>query len=197
MIGHTRMSPLTALFLGIFGVGAVGIASGTVVVLYGMRIIDTNASAVLGFADTTIGGTLENLPELLEALPEAVQDLLSDRRAPDYAANMDVAVDFVVDERSGGLRPAMTITNNGDRVVTLLAIRVAALSGSRVPLREWTEVVATPIAIDHDWRGPLYPGNTRYVVLSSAWRNIPTDKIREIQGAVEISDIRVWEPDEG
>ena len=60
MIGHNRMSPLTALFIGMFGVGAVGIASGAGVVLYAMRIIDTKASAIVGIAADTVQG----LPDL-------------------------------------------------------------------------------------------------------------------------------------
>lgn len=75
----------------------------------------------------------------------------------------------------------------------MLAVRVAALDARRTPVREWTEVVATPIAIDHEWRGPLMPGATRHVVLSS-WRNFPADKADALLVAPEISEIRVWEP---
>lgn len=194
MTGHTRMSPLTALFIGIFGVGAVGIASGTAIVLYGMRIIDTRATEVFGFADGTISTTLDRLPELIESLPKVVGDLLDDRRAPDYAANLDIDVDFVVGERSGGLLPVMTITNNGSEVVSLLTVRVAALNRHKLPVREWTEVVATPIGINNNWRGPLLPGKTRYVILGSGWRSIPEERAGDFTGAVEISDIRIWQP---
>lgn len=198
MTGQTRMSPLTALFIGLFGVGAVGIASGTLVVLYGMRIIDTRAGEVLGFADNTISQTLDGLPALLDSLPKAVQELLGDRSAPEYVANLDVDVDFVVDERSKGLRPVLTITNNGSEVVSFLAVRVAALNSRRLPIREWTEVVATPIALeDGDWRGKLYPGSTRYAVVSSGCRTVPADRTEQVIGVVEISDIRVWQPSEG
>ncbi|UCC29443.1 MAG: hypothetical protein JSU86_14720 [Phycisphaerales bacterium] len=198
MTGHTRMSPLTALFIGLFGVGAVGIASGTLVVLYGMRIIDTKANEVLGFADNTISKTIDGLPALFDSLPRAVEELLSDRRAPEYAANLDVAADFVVDERSKGRRPVLTITNKGSEVVSFLAVRVAALDTRRLPIREWTEVVATPIALeDGDWRGPLFPGDTRYAVVSSSWRTVPADRAEQVIPAVEISDIRIWQPSEG
>ena len=198
MTGHTRMSPLTALFIGIFGVGAVGIASGTMVVLYGMRIIDTKANEVLGFADNTISKTIDGLPALFDSLPRAVEELLSDRRAPEYAANLDVTADFVVDERSKGRRPVLTITNKGSEVVSFLAVRVAALNSRRLPIREWTEVVATPIALeDGDWRGPLFPGDTRYAVVSSSWRTVPADRAEQVITAVEISDIRIWQPSEG
>jgi hypothetical protein len=189
------MSPLTALFLGIFGVGAVGIASGTAVVLYGMRIVDTRATELLGFADGTINTTLDQLPELIESLPDAIGDLLSDRRSPEYATELDLDVGFVVEERSKSLRPVMTITNRGDQVVSLLAVRVAALNEGGLPIREWTEMAATPVAIE-DWRGPLLPGKTRYLVMGSGWRGLSATKADQITGAVEIADIRVWKPDD-
>ena len=198
MTGHTRMSPLTALFIGLFGVGAVGIASGTLVVLYGMRIIDTKANEVLGFADNTISKTIDGLPALFDSLPRAVEELLSDRRAPEYATNLDVSADFVVDERSKGRRPVLTITNKGSEVVSFLAVRVAALDSRSLPIREWTEVVATPIALeDGDWRGPLFPNDTRYAVVSSSWRTVPADRAEQVFPAVEIADIRIWQPSEG
>ena len=196
MTGHARMSPLTALFLGLFGVGAVGIASGTAVVLYGMRIIDSKASDVLGFAEGSLAGVLDTLPELLESLPPTLADVLNDRRVPEYAAEIDIDAAFVTDDRNGGLRPVLTITNNGSEVVSLLAVRVAALNANKVPIREWIEVVATPIAIDGDWRGPLFPGKTRYVVMSG-WRGLPAKNADTVMGVAEISEIRVWQsPDE-
>ena len=81
--------------------------------------------------------------------------------------------------------------------MSLLAVRVAALSQDSLPLREWTEVVATPIGLCNDWRGPIYPGNTRYVVLGSSWRSFPMERLGQITGAVEISDVRIWRPTEG
>lgn len=191
MSNHNRMSPLTALFFGIFGVGAVTIAASACIILYGMRIVDTRASDILGLAEHTVAG----LPELIASLPAPLADLLNDRRAPDYARNIDIDVKFIKDERSGGLRPALTITNNAGEVVSMLAVRVAALDARQVPVREWTEVVATPVAIDHDWRGPLMPNATRHVVMSG-WRTIPRDRADDVSPAAEISEIRVWKPRE-
>ncbi len=188
---HTRMSPLTALFLGLFGVGGVGIAAGAAVVLYSLRILDNKASALIGFA----GDTVESLPKLLDSLPPAIGDVLNDRRAPDYASNLDMGVRFVANEHTEGVRPVVTVTNKGNEVISMLAVRVAALDARKVPVREWTEVVATPFAADDDWRGPLMPGATRHVVLSS-WRSYPADKIEALSAAPEISELRVWEPKE-
>ena len=188
MVNQNRMSPLTAFFLGVFGIGAVSIGASAVVVLYGMRIVDTKASAVMTF----VGGTVDGLPEFIDALPPALADLLNDRRAPEYAANLDIDVGFVADERTGRFRPAVSITNKGDEVVSLLAIRVAVLNEQHLPVREWTEVMATPIAIDNQWRGPLMPGDTRHALLSSYRRGIQVDQMSTIKAATEISEIRVW-----
>ena len=197
MTGHTRMSPFTAFFLGLFGVGAVGILSATLIVFAGMLIIGDKAGDLVRFADGTITTTLDRLPGLLESLPESVGDILNDGRAPEYADNLDVKVAFAADEWSRGVRPVMTITNKGEEVVSLLAVRVAALNQQNLPIREWTEVVATPIGMCNDLRGPLYPGTTRYVVLGSSWRGFPAERVDEITGAVEISDVRIWRPTEG
>jgi len=186
---QTRMSPITALFLGLFGVGAVGIAAGATVVLYSLRILDNKATALIGFA----GHTVESLPALIDALPPAIGEVLNDRRAPDYADNLELSVRFVANEQSEGIRPVVSVTNKGKEVVSMLAVRVAALDARKAPVREWTEVVATPIAIDHDWRGPLMPGATRHVVLSS-WRGFPVEKADALLAAPEISELRVWEP---
>lgn len=192
MVTQGRMSPMTALVIGVFGVGAVGIASVTAVVLHGFSIIDSKAGDIIEFAETALESTLEGLPVLLDSLPEAVEELLNDRRAGDYAANLDVAVRFIHDEDSGRLRPVLAITNEGERVVSLLAVRVVALNGQGIPMREWTEIVATPITIPNEWRGPLRPGNTRHVILSSWRRGITRKQANGITGAVEITDVRVW-----
>ena len=185
MTGPTRMSPMTALFLGLCGVTAVGIASGTGIVLYTLRIANLNVSSLLNLADSTIAG----LPELIERLPPALADLLDDRRVPEYAENLDVKVTFLTDERSDQVRPVMTVTNNGSSVVTMLTIRVAALNKEDVPLQEWTELVATPIALNDKLRGPIFPGSTRHIVLRRGY--LRTAGGSAFTGAVEISELRV------
>jgi len=190
MTGQNRMSAMTALVIGIFGIGAITVASTAAIVLFGMSIVDAKVSDVLGIAQ----GTIEGLPDLIESAPAAIADILNDRRAPEYAADLDVKVAFVSQDRSGSVRPTLTITNKGNKVVSMLAIRVAALKDGTIPVREWTEVVATPIAIEDEWRGPLFPGSTRYVLLSSGYRGVPAQMTGDIVAAVEISEIRVWRP---
>ncbi len=188
MVTQKRMSPLTALVLGVAGVTAVAITSGSAVVIYGLDVVGGNAESIVRLAGDTVG----NLPELIESLPPAVGDILNDQRAPQYARAIEVDVSFVGNTGGDRYRPVLTVKNEGDRVVSLLAVRVAALSETGVPLGEWTEVVATPIALnDNDWRGPLMPGATRHVVVG-AWRGIAPGRLPGIVSAVEISDVRVW-----
>ncbi len=191
MVERKRMSPWTALFLGMFGVGAVGIAAGTSIVLYTMRVADNGLRDVFGIAESTIDG----LPELIDSLPPAAKELLNDRRAPDYASQLDVDVRFVSGSKGRGSVPAIKITNNGDEVVSMLAVRIAALNQHGTPIKEWTEVVATPVAIDHDWRGVLMPGATRHVVFSG-WHGIDVSPTEIADGAYEISEIRLWQQHE-
>ena len=159
-----RMSPLTAMFIGMFLVGGMTIAGVSSIVLYGMHIIDARVSDVFGLAR----GSVEGLPDLLESLPPAVAELLNDHRAPEYVKNLDVDVSLRVDER-GLVRPVMTVSNLGDDVVSMLAVRVAAIDADGVPLYEWTEVVATPVAVCDEWRGPLLPHSTRHVRVARRW----------------------------
>lgn len=184
---RSRMSPMTALFLGLFFVGGLLIASATTVVLYTMRIADGNAAKLLRFADNTIDG----LPELIKSLPPALADALHDRRAPEYVSNIDVKVKFIRDEAAGVVRPVLTVTNTGTEVVSMLAVHVAAMDENGTPRNDWTHVVATPLTIDDDWRGPLMPGSTRHVVLSGS-RSLASQS-DTLVAVAEIGDVRVWE----
>ncbi len=187
----TRMSPLTALFLGVFGVGAVAIASVTSTVIYGLSIVDGKASTLIGLAENTV----TSLPEIIESLPPVLADVFHDRRAPEYMDSVEVQVRFVSDTDSQTVRPVLTVTNKGDQVVSMLAVRVAAFGEAKVPLRDWTAMVATPLAIEDDVPGPLFPGKTRHMVLSRS-HNLYGELSDDNGAAVEVSEIRVWTPDE-
>ena len=189
MTAQRRMSPFTALALGLSAITVTAIACGSGLVLYGMTIVDGKAGEVLSWADDAMQG----LPEFIESLPPIVSDTVRDRRMPEYAKYLDVQVDMVPLNDHKGVRPTLTITNSGTELVTMLGVRVVALDDQGRPLREWTEVVATPITIDHDWRGPLAPDNKRRVVLSSCYGGSVGN------GAVagfeyEVTDVRVWDP---
>jgi len=185
------MSPLTALFLGVFGVGAVAIASVTSTVIYGLSIVDGKASTLIGLAENTV----TSLPEIIESLPPVLADVFHDRRAPEYMDSVEVQVRFVSDTDSQTVRPVLTVTNKGDQVVSMLAVRVAAFGEAKVPLRDWTAMVATPLAIEDDVPGPLFPGKTRHMVLSRS-HNLYGELSDDNGAAVEVSEIRVWTPNE-
>lgn len=191
MRDHRPMSPLTALFLGFFGAGAIGIACGSGVILYGMSMIDGHASNLIGFASDTV----EGLPGFLRALPPAVDDILSHRRALDYASRIDVEARLVEGGRAGTVRPVLTIKNTGEEAVSILAVRVAVLNEDGVPVGEWTEVVATPVAVGGSWRGPILPGSSRHVLLQGAFRRLSKD-YESLTPVVEIADVFVWKPGE-
>ncbi len=193
MSQSVRMSPLTAFFIGLFFCGAVAIASGAAVVLYGLRVAETQASRILGLA----GDTLGNLPEVIEALPPALTELLNDRRAPEYAANIDVSAVFRRDAKTQRLHPVITVKNHGDKVVSLLTVRVVALDSNGVALRDWTQVVATPIGVDHDWPGPLLPNMPRHMVVNGGCGHYGATvegmgEAVDFKAAIEIADVRVW-----
>jgi len=184
-----RMSPLSAFFFGLFGVGAVTITGVTSIVLYGMRVIDKRSDAIFGI----VGSTVEHLPDLMEQLPKALGDLLQDRRAFEYAPNIEVAAKFLFDEKRDRVRPSLVITNKGSEVISLMAVRVAALNAQKDAVAEWTETVATPIGIADEWRGPLAPGATRYVVLHGDW-SVQRSDMATLTPSIEVSELRIWTP---
>lgn len=187
-----RMSPWTAFFIGFFGFAGVTVLAVTAIALRGISMADSRIATTLAFAHETIDG----LPDLLERLPESVGDLLNDSRRPDYAGKLNVSATLVSDGDKGRVRPVITIRNDGDEVVSLLAVRVAALDEDNRPRGEWTEVAATPLAIDDEWRGPLMPGATRHVVGSSTWRWAGSREVENLTAAVEVADVRIWHPRE-
>ena len=188
MVPQKRMSALTAMVLGVAAVLTVAIASGSAVVAYTLHVAGGNASALVGFAENTV----HSLPDLIDSLPAAVGDALHDRRDPAYASDLKMDVKFVANTAGDRYRPVLTVTNGGTEVVSMLAIHVAALDESGVPVGEWTEIVATPIALDdNDWRGPLLPGSPRHVIVG-AWRGLGSASLSALEPVAEISDVRVW-----
>ena len=187
MTAQTRMSPLTAMVIGIFGIGGVTIASATAVVLYSLSVVDKNLSVLIGIAENGV----DSLPEVLKSLPD-LADTLAGQRMFDYAEELEIEVHFTPSSREGRIRPVMTVTNRGREVVSTLALRVAAVTASGIPIHEWTEVVATPIALVDEWRGPLMPGATRHVILPS--RRLREDMPNNMTAMTEISELRIWDP---
>lgn len=182
---HTRhrMSPLTALFLGATAVIVAAITSGSVILLYAMHMGDRWGGDIIALAHKGV----ENLPDMIEALPPTIGDVLDDRRAPDYVDQLGVQVRLVSDETGAGVHPVVSVENRGGQTVTLLALRVVALDDKGVPVGEWTEYAATPITIDRDWRGPILPSATRRFSLP---KRCGLDLDAKV--TYEITDVRVW-----
>ncbi|MCO6438091.1 MAG: hypothetical protein J5J06_13440 [Phycisphaerae bacterium] len=186
-----RMSPLTAFFIGLFGLGISLVASVTVLALYGLKIVDSASFQVV----QVVSDTIQNLPDIVDDGHDVLSKLLHDERATGYAKNIEVEATLLGDTQTGRVYPALKIRNNGDREVTLLGVRVAALDDAGVARAEWTEVVATPLTIEDEWRGPLQPGATRHVVVRS-WRGIGIPaKDERFHPAVEITDVRAMRED--
>jgi len=187
---YNRMSPLTALILGLFGVGAVGIAAGTTIVIYTLRVADGE----LGTATELVGRIVDEVSDVLGDLPGGLGDLAEFERSPKYGQKVDVTATIVPSANDDRARLVLTISNRGDEVISGLAVRVTAMDERGVPVADWTEVVATPIAIDDDaWRGPMMPGATRHISLST-YRGL-FGLIDGLTTQVEISDVWVWNPD--
>lgn len=179
------MSPLTAFFIGLFFLGGLIVSAITVVTLRGMNMFDRNVARMVEFAE----GTLDRLPEALENASPLVSRFVGERNL-EYAKNIGVTVQL--SPRPGGktLRPAIQVVNKGSLPVNFLTIRVAALTGQNVPIAEWTEVVATPIGIENDWRGPLAPNQTRYAVLRRGW-DLPEEYATAVTLAYEVVEVFV------
>lgn len=189
MTEQRRMSPMTALFIGLFGLGVVTVGSAAAVIIYSLSIAESKIDKVFSLAENTVA----NLPEVIEALPENVTALLG-RRAPEYIDNVSVDAKLVND-RHGGAYPVVAVNNKGGEVISMLAIRVVALDERGDPVREWTEVVATPLGFNNDLRGPLWPHKVRQVPLRGC-RHSGTGGGSDLHTATyEISELRLWEPE--
>ncbi len=182
-----RMSVFTAIALGISAIAITCIVSASLIALYGMHIVDQKADTLIGTAQML----LEELPALRDALPPALADVLNDERRPGYVEHLKIEVDA----RPYPTRPdltetSITVVNDGDEVISTLALRVVVLDETGRPISANTEYVATPLAIDNDWRGPLMPGSTR--------RATNMQYCPRGAGSVEyeVTELRVWKPEE-
>jgi hypothetical protein len=68
----------------------------------------------------------------------------------------------------------------------VLALRVLSLDDESRPLKDWTVYGATPLALEDEWRGPLFPGHTRRipVYMDAAAASLEVD----------IAELRLWDP---
>jgi hypothetical protein len=156
---------------------------------YTLRVASSKTDAALDIVRTSI----DSLPELLETSTAALGNVLNDPAGAAYASQLDIEANFPPQEAGRRWHPTITVQNNGDQIVSYLAVRVVALDEENRPLHEWTEVVATPVALEEDgWRGVLLPGQTRYAV-GNGTRLHGTELPQNFKQAVEISGIALWD----
>jgi hypothetical protein len=187
--GRSVLSTATRA-IGTFAVTTV--LCGTAVGIYALSIVDRKSDNLVDL----VRNTIHDLPEIVESLPPVLADLLADQRRPDYAANIVVSAKLASKpDHRGRVRPIVRLTNQGDEVVSLLTMRVLVLDDQDEPIGEFTEWAASPVAVDHDWRGPLMPGNTRVLTTHSV--SIGDDAPDDYHVEVEITDVRIWTPENG
>jgi hypothetical protein len=189
---------LNGLFYGFFGFLITTVICATGVGIYGMRIADSKVVQVLSTTERLVTGMpdwldalFNALPNWGEALPPAMADALRDRRDPDYREHVDVAVRLVPERyRRNRQRAVVEVTNNGTETISLMAVRIVIADEDGVPEYEQVAHVATPLAIEDEWRGPLLPGSTRKFTI-----RVFTDERGEYEASYEIAELRVWDPD--
>ncbi len=188
---HITVRKHSFLSSAAFGLSAVVITvvvSLTVVVLYGVHLASEKSERVISLAQ----GAVRGLPELRQALPPALSDMLDDRRQPDYRRQLTIDARLVTRPGSHGrAQTAIEITNNGSEVVSLLSLRVVLLDENGGLLTESQEWAATPFAADHDWRGPILPGSHRRFVCSDG-RLYDVGPLDDVRPEIEITELRVW-----
>ncbi len=182
-------SLLSTIVLGGTAITITILLSASVVALYCLNIVDRKSESLFGMAHMSIA----SLPELADALPPALGDLLNDQRRPDYLANVDVSVDLVPAESRGRklIRPVIEVRNEGSEMISLLSMRISVMNAEGFPVAEWNEWAATPIAADDDWRGPLMPGGVRRFVAHGV--RVGDFVNGDHTAAFEITDLRVWD----
>jgi hypothetical protein len=177
---------LAAAAYGFFGMLTAAIVCGTALGFYGLTVVDRRADQLVDLGSSV----LTSLPELKQSLPPAVSDMLNDRRAPEYRDQVELDVRLAPDGgRRGGASVVIHATNNGDELITLMAVRVVLVNKDDVPVRSFATYAATPAMIDDDWRGPLMPNATRRCGMTLHLEHAG------LTPKVEITDLRVWNGD--
>jgi hypothetical protein len=178
---------LSAVAYGFFGLLIAVIVCGAGVGIYALNVVDRKVDTVIALGTGAIRSLPEVLPEVRDALPPALADALNDVRDPTYRDSIELDVRVAPSQRTGKQHLVINARNNGERTVSLMAVRVVLVDEEGVPSRAIATYVATPLTIDHDWRGPILPGSLRQcsVLLSGSGADLTPQ--------VEITDLRVWQ----
>ncbi len=199
---HKRRSFMATLAMGASAIAVMVTLSLAAIFIYGMNIVDRKSDNLIGFAEQVV----RQVPQLREWLPPVLKDAISDERSVSYQSDLDVTVKVVRGQPGRAtIQPVVVVKNNGDRVVSFLSMRIVILDPDGIPLAEMNEWAATPIAGDSSWRGPIFPGAKRFFSAGSVYlsdrRRLVTDapgglRLEGISGEVEITELRLWNPDE-
>lgn len=175
----------TALVRGVFGLLMTVIVCCTGLGLYTIHVIDKKFTDIRSIGESVVSG----LPQWRQSLPPVLADAINDRRAADYASNVDVKVSLVDSKRRDRQRAVIEVTNNGSETISVLSLNVRLEDGNEIPIRSFVTYAATPLALpDADWHGPILPGRTR----KFATEVYVTDY--DLKPIAEIADIRVAKP---
>lgn len=191
-----RPSALSTLFKSVAAVAITVVLCASGVASYVISRFDSRAGDLIAVA----GQALESLPATLQDAAPILADATKDRRDPAYARSL--VIEATVVERGEEDRTETTgrhsrvrrlptrgmveIENQGDQVVSILALRVVSLDDQSRPLKDWTVYGATPLALEDEWRGPLFPGHKRRIPVYT------TASAASLE--VEIAELRVWDP---
>jgi len=173
--------------MGLSSVIIVCVLCCTGLIIYSMHFAGGQAGKIVSVATDFVNGA----PDILKALPPLVGDVLNDRRAPSYSAQLEVTAQMLPDRDGEGARLQFQVANNGDRLVTLLTVRTTLINADGRTVGESNHWVATPIAADRDWRGPLMPKSSRRFACPLHLRDSDDDP-SGLKVEVEITDIRIW-----
>ncbi len=186
-ITYKKHTFLSSLAMGLSALAITIIISCTVVIIYGIHFVGDRSEKLVSLVGDALGG----LPDLRQALPPVLADVLDDRRQPEYAGELEIsATTALTPDQHRSVRTKIEVVNKGSEIVSLLCLRVVVFTSNGEILAESNEWAATPIAADHDWRGPLMPGSHRYFV--SCRRALPAFFADDLRTEVEITDLRVW-----
>ncbi len=173
MVVNKRMSFLTALVCGTCGIIIVTVVCASGIVFYGLHIVEKS---------------VDNLPGIVKNVP-MLRDALSNERRIDYIDDLDIKIGFTdhpyYEDR---MRAVATITNGGQELVSLLSMRVVVTDEMGNILDADVQTIATPVALDDDFPGPLVPGRTRRFTICTFKRS------DHPSAEYEITDLRVWAP---
>lgn len=178
----------SAIVKGIFGTIITVIICGTLIAVYALNTVQDQAATVLMRAFDGAERVITMLPEWQRALPPQISEALDDHRAPDYRDQLTITTEAATEsERRGHSRVVVTVANQGAETVSMLVLRVVTLDSKGAPVGEDSVYLATPVAFEGEWRGPILPGNTRRVAVAIRGS---AERVQGIE--TELVDIRLW-----